>query len=262
VPEYGVAVDLGGDKIAETQAFRLGTELLKPGVSVETVLRDYMGNRPSKDAAMAARKGVRYALDQTLKNARAVISNNQSTAEELAQARAAVKAFSTDNAREKFTMILGGNVADPLVKQIDELGSALATRAAVGGNSRTASRLALAETSDRLMGKGGVGEAAARLQPIETARRAASAVFGANQDIKNEAVRRAHTEMADLFTSTMPGNKTAAEAARVLKDAVDKNRPLSPANRELVSRVFRSVIMVQGGQQGGQTARGSGGGGF
>lgn len=151
VPEYGQAVKLGGDKLAEDRALTLGTKLLSPGVSREAVAE------ATKNLSDAERKqlmlGVRQQIDDTMANVNAALTDGNMDARE---ATKALKMMSTRAARWKVSRAIGQENAAKLFKELDRTQAALELKASVATNSKTFARTTINDAVKDMTGSGPV----------------------------------------------------------------------------------------------------------
>ena len=141
LPGYSEALRLGGDTIAERNAFKLGEGILSPKTRVEDISL-MLGSDPSQAAIDAAKRGLRTEVDRILGEVKALPSRPDVDA---GQALTLLKSFSSDNVRAKIRALLGDQ-AEPMMKALDEAMAAASLQANIARNSATASRLAQAET--------------------------------------------------------------------------------------------------------------------
>ncbi|NBR79721.1 MAG: hypothetical protein EBT71_06775, partial [Alphaproteobacteria bacterium] len=73
---YDDAVTLGGEKIAEQNAFKLGREALKPQTEIGDVLEE-LGPEPSQAQIEAAKLGMRQHIRTVLENVKGVPSDQE-----------------------------------------------------------------------------------------------------------------------------------------------------------------------------------------
>lgn len=215
VPEYGRAVKLGGDKIAEDRALDLGRKLLSATVTRETVKETMAG--ASVEARQAAKQGLRTAFDEAMANVKAIASNPGET-----DARAALKAvkdFSSEANRAKAAMILGKAQSDQLFATFDQAAVQLALKASIATNSKTAARLA--------------GKAA--MDAIQS---------GFINDLKTGNPAAAARRVVQIFTNSTPAAQTAKQQtvyAEVAKALTQLRGAQAQAALQIVQRAISGV---------------------
>lgn len=188
-PAYKRALQLGGDKIREDQALDIGRRLLSRATKPEDV-REFMTGGISAEARQAAKRGLRENLDDIMSNARTTLQSIEEGSFDFAQgqdaakqALDAVRNMTTEANIKKIKMILGPSDAGRLIGELKKTSDALALRAAVASNSKTAIRQSIqSEARDvsqpgavrRFIGKGGnpldaLGDATQTLMEIDPA---------------------------------------------------------------------------------------------
>lgn len=203
-PDYNRAVQLGGDKIAEQNAFELGASLLKPGTEVEDVLLT-LGKEPSLAQLEAARSGMRGAINKTLGDVRAIASDPNMDARQLRQA---LSVLGSDNAKAKARQLLGAE-ADTLFSQIAEAEQSLLVRSAMARNSATAARQSIQETVGDITTPGLVGEAMAG-EPINATKRLVQAVTGQTEEFTAGQRQKVFQDIAKALTERRGPEASAA----------------------------------------------------
>ena len=191
VPTYGRAVKLGGDKIAEDNALKIGRKLFSPATSREDVRTAMDG--ASIEAKDAARQGIREYLDDTLARVRRYIDDPSIDTKET---RKLLNDLSSRDSREKLTIVLGKAKADRLFKEIDAAGKHLGTQDAIAKGSDTARRAAQARATDAALAPGIIGNLASGEVVLSgksitqaLTRETKNAVEGRRQEILAEVAR-------------------------------------------------------------------------
>lgn len=219
VPDYDQAIRLGGDKIAEQNAFELGASLLRPQTNVEDVLLE-LGDTPSITQLEAAKSGLRGAIDKALGDVRAVASDPNMDARQLRQA---LTMLSSDNARAKARALLGKE-ADTLFAQITEAEQSLLVRSAMARGSQTASRQAVQGAVEDVTSPGLIGTAM-RGEPLDATKRLIQGVTG----------------QTDEFTASQR-QTLFADISRALTEKVGDD---ARASLELIDRAVRGQILTE-----------------
>ena len=148
VPDYADALKLGQDKILREEALALGSKLLRPNVTRETV--DDMAEHMSDEARESAAAGIRSYIDETVANVKRTLGNPDVDAKEAAKV---IKDLSSNANKQKIAMIIGDEKAAALFKQIDESSVGFELQARVAEGSKTAMRTSAARnTQDVLFG--------------------------------------------------------------------------------------------------------------
>jgi hypothetical protein len=230
VPVYGDAVKLGGDKIAEENAFELGTDLLKPQTELEDVMKAF---GPDASAAQldAAKLGLRRYIEKAIGDVRAIASAPMATDVEAREVIKVVTDLSSKNARKKIKSMLGAE-ADALLKQIDEAAQSASVRAALAVNSKTAQRQAIRETVEQVTQPGVVGSAM-RGEPLLTSQRLIQAVSGQTDEFTEAQKQRIFEEISRALTERK--GRSAQEALRLIGSAME-GQPLTDAQNQFLAQ--------------------------
>lgn len=243
VPEYNVALRLGGDKIAEDQGLELGRKMLSPNVTREQVMEGLKG--ASKDAVAATKRGLRVFIDEQMANVRSVISDPNVDAR---QAMSVVKGLSSDAAKEKVAALLGKGGAKVLFDALDEATAHLELRAAVARNSATAARTAIQDEAKRVVGDTAT-DAIRDGRPIEATRRIIRALTGGSEARKSEDLKRLYTTVADVLTRDR--GPDAQKAMRIVAGAL-KGQQIKDQDAEFVANLLTTAGALGGYQTGTQ----------
>lgn len=240
VPAYSRAVRLGGDKIAEDRALDMGRRLLSRATTYEDA-RDVLA-KASREAKLAAQRGLREQIEDTLSNVKRTISDPNTDARE---AMALVKEMSSRANMRKARLVLGSE-AQTLFRELEKAEAALALRAAVSRNSATAIRLAgqdavKAEVEPglirRTLGRGG--------NPLEGAQQVTEAIAGIDPRSMNQAEQAIFAEIADTLTGLRGAE--AEKALRIVNRAM-KGQAIKDAEADLIGRVVAGAVAGSGYQ--------------
>ena len=194
VPEFGSALKIGGDKIAEENAFKLGRDMLSNRTEVEDVMME-LGQTPSSAQLEAARLGLRSSFDKMLGDVKALPSDPNLDARQVLEA---VKNMSSENSRKKARALMGPD-ADAMFAQFDEAMQSATVRAALARNSATASRVAQKETIDQLTQPGVAGQAA-QGEVVNTTKALIQAVTGQTSEYSAARRQKIYTDIARALT--------------------------------------------------------------
>ena len=212
---YSRAVRLGGDVIQEENAFKLGRDLLKPGVEVDEIA-EVLGDNPSDIQRQAMRIGMGQYIRKLLGDVKTVPSDPDLAARQL---DAFMRVTSSQNAREKIMQVMGAD-ANMLLRQIDEVAQSATVRARMRNNSLTNIRGNIQETVETQIAPGAIGSLL-RGEGLTSGRKIIQEITGMTDEAVDERKVRIYTEIAQALT-----NKNTAQAKRalqVLKDAADGN---------------------------------------
>jgi hypothetical protein len=236
VPEYGVAVRLGGDKIERDTALRLGSDLLKNKTTREMVA-EAVDAGMSQEAREAALMGLRSTIDDAMANVKRALTDGNMTARE---AVAMLKQLSSRANREKVTMLLGRESAEKLFGELDRATMAFELRAATAANSATHVRGVLKESVDSLVDDSTV-HALRGGRPWDAARNLAAKLLGGSAKDRAKITDETYSALAQALTSK-PMPQTLRDLA-VIPRAVQ-----SIANRRsrLAEDLMRQNVAVTG----------------
>jgi hypothetical protein len=233
VPEYDQALATAAEPIAARNALRLGEEFLSPKVPRDEAVRSV--GRMTKPEREALKQGIRSTIDETLANVKRTAADPRVDAR---QGLDALKALSSDAARYKIKVALGGRDADRLFKQIDEFGRAFELRAATARNSATFARTTLNDTVKDLTQPGAVGTLM-QGQPVTASRKLVQAVLGTGPERQTAKQDQIYSEIARLLT-----NPRGAKAVQFVKDLGDALRRRGQG--ELLGDVLSKIIVSTG----------------
>jgi len=240
VPEYGRAVAIGGDKLAEERAFMLGRTLLRAGTEIEDVMLE-LGKKPSADQLAAAKSGLRSYISKTLGDVRAIASDPSADALEARQVVRAVTDMSSDNARRKIRELMGAE-ADALLSQIDQAAQSAVVRAAMAQNSKTFARQAVDRTVDEII-QPNIVEQAGSGEMINTTKALVQAVTGMTGEYTAARRQRIYQDLARALTE-----KRGAEAETALRvlDAAMRGQQLTDQQTTTLANLIASALYGSG----------------
>ncbi len=237
VPDYGTAVSIGGDKLAEDRAFQLGRDLLSTKTEIEDVAFE-LGKKPSTAQVDAAKQGLRSYIDKTLGDVKAVASDPNIDARQVIKA---VSDMSSDNARAKIKALMGAE-ADTLLRQIDEAAQSAIVRASMAANSKTAVRTGINEGVKEMTVPGILGQAM-QGKAVNTAEALIQAVTGQTAEYTATQRQRIFEDIAKALTEKK--GKTALAALDYLEQAM-KGQPLTAAQNEFLAKQVAGTAMIAG----------------
>jgi hypothetical protein len=241
VPEYNAAVKLGGDKIAEQQAFELGSSLLRRTTEIEDVLMT-LGDSPSVSQVEAAKSGLRGSLAKALGDVRALASDPNIEARQLNEA---FKALNSPNSRAKVKQLLGAE-ADAIFGQLDEAQQSLLVRSATARGSQTAVRQAQQGAVEQITAPGVAGELM-RGEPVNTTKRLVQAITGQTDEFTQEQRQKVFGDIARALTQKR--GDAARDALRNLGKAM-AGQSLTDAQTNALARELVDVGFVAGATTG------------
>lgn len=238
-PRYATAIKLGGDKIAEDKALALGQKLLSPTMTREDVrlaIKD-----ASDEALLAAKKGLRSAIDEGLAQVQAVMSDPNVEARE---AISLVKKLSSRANRDKVADVLGAKAAEDLMDTLDTAGTQLALRTAIAANSKTAVRAA----GDDVM------KSISRAGPVEAIKRGEG--FNAAKEIIQKMTARTPADIlareqgyyAEVARALTQIRGPSAQVALQYVQKAMAGQPVTEAQARLVANVLTTALGASGYQ--------------
>ena len=244
VPEYGRAVELGGDKIAEDNALALGQRLFRRGTTREEVRE--LTEDFTRAEKIAARQGLRSTIDEQLAQIQRTITDANVDARE---ATKIIKEFSSRANREKVGYILGKKPAERLFKEIDKAASSLDLRAAIAENSKTFVRTETGRAIRESIEGGPFYDLAAG-RPINATQRVVQALTGTTPEDLLRREDAVFSEIVQALTQTR-----GEEARRLLRGLLetDVQKQIDAETAARIARVLAGTAAV-GGQQAGTQA--------
>lgn len=236
VPEYNAAVRLGGDKIAEENAFKLGRNALNPKIQLGDVI-DELGSNPSAAEIDMAKLGMRNYIRGVLSNVRKVPSDMDIDARQLDEF---IRLTSSDNARSKIRQIMGDE-ADELLKEIDKVSQTTLVRATTSVNSKTAQRSAIKEFVDGTTEFGAFAQLM-RAEPLQSSQQLIQAITGFTDEYSEARKRQIYNDIARAMTETQ--GSRAKNAIRLLDRAVNGQMITQKENDALVRSIAASISIM------------------
>jgi len=236
VGPYKSAVAIGGDKLADERAFKLGAELLRPKTRVEDLTFE-LGSNPSQSQIEAAKSGVRMFVNDALTNVRAIASEPAADALEARKVIKAVTDLSSDNARAKIRQLMGVE-ADALLNQIDQAAQSAFVRAAMAQNSKTAGRLAIDQTVGEITAPGVVGQAM-QGEAINTTKAMIQAVTGQTGEYTAARRQQIYNDIAKALTEK--GGENALTSLKVM-DAAMRGQALTGEQTDQLAKMISGVL--------------------
>jgi len=234
VPEYGVAIKLGQEKIVETEVMKLGGKFLNDNVTFDTLL-DAVNNATDADmkaVRLGARSQIESILDQTKKNIGGVADDKSGATFE--ESRKLLRVLSTKANRKKLSLILGEDQAAVLFQSLDEVTSGLQLLNGLSGNSKTAVRKQLNDTIDDILAPG-VIMTAARGELTDIPKKLVQLITQQTPDALTDKKDEILSEVARVLTQSR--GREAQEALRLM-DKVREGAKLSPAQAAFVKNTY------------------------
>jgi len=241
VPTYRTAVKLGGDKIAEDQAFDMGGKIFGPSVTREQVADTMEG--ASVEARIAAQQGIREYIDNTLARVRRGFDDpSVDTRETLSL----LNALSSKDARDKLRVVLGQSKADRLFTDIDAAGKQFGTRQAIATGSATGRREARSRALDNALAPGVIGT----MQQGSFPQTAKAVVQLITRETPQAQLARRQEVLAQVAQAlTQKRGPAAAEALEIVQRAI-QGQPVKSAEALRVGKLISTTGVLAGYQSG------------
>jgi hypothetical protein len=230
VPEYNIAVKVGGDKIAEDEALDLGMKLLSPKTTREQVARQMLDSSDAEK--QAARLGARNYIDETLANVKSSIATPET---DIKEAMKLLADLSSKANLEKLRLIIGSDGVNQMQKELEVVRRALTLRAAVAKNSATAQRQAIQTTSKAILNEGPLNMVK-QGKPLETIKESIKLLTGSNAS--GEAMRQSGMYTDVIKALTEKRGEDAVNALKIMDNAIKKQVNLSDKNADFITRVL------------------------
>lgn len=240
VPEYGQAVKLGGDKIAEDKALRLGSDILTRRISRSDV-KEFARTAADQELARA-KQGLRASIEDMMSNVKRAVTDGNMDAREAIKA---LRELSSRSNRDKVADLLGPKDAAKLFRELTRTTGALDLRAGIADNSRTYARQAMEEAIGR-RSQGGALEALKRGEPVNATRRITQAFTNRTPESVMAMEDQVYADIARLLTE-----RRGTEAQATLRTLMEIAKQ-SPENA-LMAREIANQIAAGGGTAAYQT---------
>jgi hypothetical protein len=237
VPQYGKALQLGQEKIVETEVMQMGAKFLQDNVKLDQLKKSVAAASDVEMDAMrlGARNQIEEILDQTRKNIGSVGDDKAgATAEE---SRKLLRILSSDSSRKKLQLILGEAEAETLFTKLDQVQSGLQLLNSLGANSGTHIRKQLDGILDDLMSPGILGTVARgdlQLAPKQI-------IQAVTQQTPEAIVGRTDDILSEVATVLTQARGKEAEAALQLLDRARQGAKLSTPQAAFISKTYESI---------------------
>ena len=237
---YAQALRIGGDTVAEREAFMLGERLLNTSTRVEDVMLT-LGDNPSRAALDAAKRGLRTRIEEIVGNVRRIPSDPNIDAR---QALAALREMSSENARRKISRLMGDEAQD-IFDILDQASIAAETRTEKALNNSTAIRQSIQGDVDELTAPGVVGNVMSG-EPINATKSMVQAITGQTSEYTAAQRQELYQDLARALTNVRGDD--AVTALRVLDEAM-RGQQLTDAQTEQLSNLITSALFGAGTMQ-------------
>jgi len=231
VPEYNVAVKLGGDKILEDNALKLGGVLLDKKTKRETV--EYLA-KASVDERAAASQGVRSQIENTL----AEVKNSLATPDlDIKEAQKLLTDLSSRANLEKLAFIIGPKGVADMMEKLEMVRRALTLQQAVAKNSATAGRISQQRIAETQLNAGPVN-ALMRGKPLAAIQEAIMLALGT--DAKSQAARSSAMFGDVIKALTSMRGEEAVNALELMTKVINKQIQITDVQADKIARLVLS----------------------
>lgn len=220
VPQYATALRTAADPLGRQSAVAFGARMLSPSVTRDQVATETARYTAPEQDALA--QGVRSRIDDLMANVTRTVRDGGTDARE---AYKAIRDLSSRANREKLTLAIGQQRAQPLFDELDRAGQSFALRGRLADNSLTFARGAAKEMVDQqtapnalqVLGQGKIADAPKQALSYLTGQSPAAIL--ARQDaiysqLSDFLTRPTAQAIPNFQAMTNFGTQTAANAAR------------------------------------------------
>ena len=210
VPEYNRAMDIASDKISLDNALDVGEKLLTSKISTRDAARMLSG--ASESERNVAKLGARSYISDVIDNVKATIASPDVDVNQL---RKVLTELSSDASKKKLSVLLGTKETQVLYKNLERANAALALRAAVAANSKTAVRQRVQEQVQQLTDAGAL-QTLLKGQPLGSTQKAVQALTGATDEYNVSQQKEIFKDIAKALTG-IQGRKAKEAVVEVYK---------------------------------------------
>ena len=231
VPLYNDAVALGGDKIMQDKALKIGGELLSKKTKRETV--EYLA-KASVDERAAARQGVRNQIEDTL----AEVKNSLATEDiDIKEAQKLLTDLSSRANLDKLSFIIGPKGVSDMMEKLTMVRRALTLQQAIAKNSATAGRQSLQKIGDAAL-NAGPKNAAMKGKPLAAVQETIMLALGT--DVKSQAARSSAMFGDVIKALTNMRGEEAVKALELMTKVINKQIQITDKDADNIARLFLS----------------------
>ena len=231
VPLYNDAVALGGDKIMQDKALKIGGELLSKKTKRETV--EYLA-KASVDERAAARQGVRNQIEDTL----AEVKNSLATEDiDIKEAQKLLTDLSSRANLDKLSFIIGPKGVSDMMEKLTMVRRALTLQQAIAKNSATAGRQSLQKIGDAAL-NAGPKNAAMKGKPLAAVQETIMLALGT--DAKSQAARSSAMFGDVIKALTSMRGEEAVNALELMTKVINKQIQITDVQADKIARLVLS----------------------
>ena len=231
VPEYNVAVKLGGDKILEDNALKLGGVLLDKKTKRETV--EYLA-KASVDERAAASQGVRNQIENTLADVQASLATPDV---DIKESQKLLANLSSRANLEKLAFIIGPKGVADMMEKLEMVRRALTLQQAVAKNSATAGRQSLQRIGDAAI-NAGPKNVAMKGKPLAAMQETIMLALGT--DAKSQAARSSAMFGDVIKALTSMRGEEAVNALELMTKVINKQIQITDVQADKIARLVLS----------------------
>jgi len=231
VPEYNVAVKLGGDKILEDNALKLGGVLLDKKTKRETV--EYLA-KASVDERAAASQGVRNQIENTLADVQASLATPDV---DIKESQKLLANLSSRANLEKLAFIIGPKGVADMMEKLEMVRRALTLQQAVAKNSATAGRQSLQRIGDAAL-NAGPKNVAMKGKPLAAMQETIMLALGT--DAKSQAARSSAMFGDVIKALTNMRGEEAVKALELMTKVINKQIQITDKDADNIARLILS----------------------
>ena len=231
VPLYNDAVALGGDKIMQDKALKIGGELLSKKTKRETV--EYLA-KASIDERAAASQGARNQIENTLADVQASLATPDV---DIKESQKLLANLSSRANLEKLAFIIGPKAVADMMEKLEMVRRALTLQQAIAKNSATAGRQSLQKIGDAAL-NAGPKNAAMKGKPLAAVQETIMLALGT--DAKSQAARSSAMFGDVIKALTNMRGEEAVKALELMTKVINKQIQITDVQADKIARLVLS----------------------
>jgi hypothetical protein len=231
VPLYNDAVALGGDKIMQDKALKIGGELLSKKTKRETV--EYLA-KASIDERAAASQGARNQIENTLADVQASLATPDV---DIKESQKLLANLSSRANLEKLAFIIGPKAVADMMEKLEMVRRALTLQQAIAKNSATAGRQSLQKIGDAAL-NAGPRNATMRGDPFAMYSETVKLALGT--DAKSQAARSSAMFGDVIKALTNMRGEEAVKALELMTKVINKQIQITDVQADKIARLVLS----------------------
>lgn len=232
IPQYGKAVKIGGDTIADRKAYELGFDFFKVNSDFIAEAKRIKSSG-GKDTQESLRLGVRNKIANIFDEA--MVAAGKGDPSEIEGARKILKSFSSASARGKLVEVLGDAEANKLLRLMDQAKTSFELKAKTATGSATAGRTeVISQAKDAV--KLGAAKSIGELDVGSSAKQVREIFQSTNEQ---ERLNQLFSESITLLTDRR--GRSAQAAIKYLKEAMDGVTPTDNQYRFITEEISKAL---------------------